>query len=78
MKIEGVYTTGQVAKICRVSAQTVNRWVDEGILQGYCIPGSSHRRVPKEVLRRFMYANSIPAEWLGKELKKEDDHEQIS
>ena len=33
-----VFTTGQVAKICKVAPRTVSKWFDSGRLKGYRIP----------------------------------------
>ena len=38
-----VFTTGQVAKICKVAPRTVSKWFDSGRLRGYRIPGSQDR-----------------------------------
>ncbi len=54
-------TTGEASRICGVSQQTIIRWFDERRLQGYIIPGSSHRRILKESLYEFMKANGIKA-----------------
>jgi excisionase family DNA binding protein len=43
-----VFTTGQVAKICKVAPRTVSKWFDSGRLKGYRIPGSQDRRIPRE------------------------------
>jgi len=48
-----VFTTGQVAKICKVAPRTVSKWFDSGRLRGYRIPGSQDRRIPREHLLRF-------------------------
>ena len=45
-----VFTTGQVAKICKVAPRTVSKWFDSGRLRGYRIPGSQDRRIPREYL----------------------------
>src|SRR6266850_758267 len=45
-----VFTTGQVAKICKVAPRTVSKWFDSGRLRGYRIPGSQDRRIPREIL----------------------------
>ena len=47
-----VFTTGQVAKICKVAPRTVSKWFDSGRLRGYRIPGSQDRRIPREHLGR--------------------------
>lgn len=57
-----VYTTGQVAQICRVAPRTVTKWFDNGQLKGYRIPGSKDRRIPANELIRFMRANHIPSD----------------
>ena len=35
-----VYTTGEAAKICKVSQQTIIRCFDSGQLKGFRVPGS--------------------------------------
>ena len=59
-----VYTTGDVARICRISQQTVIRVFDERILKGFVIPGCTHRRVPHASLVKFMQDSGIPLDWL--------------
>ncbi|MFA6426095.1 MAG: helix-turn-helix domain-containing protein, partial [Phycisphaerae bacterium] len=34
-----IFTTGQVAQICKVAPRTVTKWFDTGQLKGYRIPG---------------------------------------
>lgn len=57
-----VYTTGQVAKICKVAPRTVSKWFDSGHLKGYRIPGSQDRRIPHENLIKFLKENGMPTE----------------
>jgi len=57
-----VFTTGQVAKICRVAPRTVSKWFDSGDLQGYRIPGSQDRRIPRKTLLKFLRAHNMPTE----------------
>lgn len=59
-----VFTTGEVARICNVSQQTVIRCFDNGRLKGFRVPGSRFRRIPRESLISFMKANAIPLEHL--------------
>ena len=59
-----VFTTGEAAQVCKVSQQTIIRCFDSGRLQGFRVPGSRFRRIPREELIRFMRANSIPTETL--------------
>ena len=55
-----VFTTGQVAKICKVAPRTVSKWFDSGRLRGYRIPGSQDRRIPRESLIRFLKEHGMP------------------
>ena len=65
-----VFTTGQVAKICKVAPRTVSKWFDSGRLRGYRIPGSQDRRIPREHLIKFLKEHGMP---LG-ELEEEGWH----
>ncbi|MBO6514194.1 MAG: response regulator [Phycisphaerales bacterium] len=55
-----VFTTGEAAQVCKVSQQTIIRCFDSGRLNGFRVPGSRFRRIPREELLRFMQANEIP------------------
>jgi two-component system, OmpR family, response regulator RpaA len=59
-----VFTTGEAAKICKVSQQTIIRCFDNGQLKGFRVPGSRFRRIPREMLYRFMKDNGIPTDAL--------------
>ncbi len=59
-----VFTTGEAAKICKVSQQTIIRCFDSGQLKGFRVPGSRFRRIPRESLFRFMKENGIPTDAL--------------
>jgi two-component system, OmpR family, response regulator len=58
--MKNVFTTGEVADICKVSQQTVIRCFDSGKLKGFRVPGSKFRRIPRDSLMMFMRENSIP------------------
>ena len=60
-----IFTTGEAAEVCKVSQQTIIRCFDSGRLQGFRVPGSRFRRIPRGELIRFMRANDIPLEPLG-------------
>ena len=60
--MKDVLTTGQVAKICKVTIRTVIKWFESGRLQGYKIPESKDRRIPRESLRRFLLEYGVPHE----------------
>lgn len=55
-----VFSTGEAAMLCNVSQQTIIRCFDSGRLQGFRVPGSKFRRIPREELIRFMRENGIP------------------
>lgn len=67
---KSVYTTGEVAKICKVSQQTVIRCFDSGRLKGFRVPGSRFRRIPRESLILFMKSNGIPLDHLESGTKR--------
>jgi excisionase family DNA binding protein len=58
--MKDVYSTGEAAKICRVSQQTIIRCFDAGKLNGFYVPGSRFRRIPRDSLTKFMKENAIP------------------
>lgn len=55
-----IFTTGQVAEICKVAPRTVSKWFDSGRLRGYRVPGSQDRRIPRECLIRFLKEYGMP------------------
>jgi len=78
--MKNVYTTGEVAQICKVSQQTVIRCFDSGRLRGFRVPGSRFRRIPRENLIQFMKENNIPLDQLDSGKKRilvVDDDEAI-
>ncbi|MEK6798720.1 MAG: response regulator [Planctomycetota bacterium] len=62
LQTKQVFTTGEVAQICKVSQQTVIRCFDSGRLKGFRVPGSRFRRIPRDALVAFMKGNQIPME----------------
>ena len=75
-----VFTTGEAAKICKVSQQTIIRCFDSGQLRGFRVPGSRVRRIPRDVLYRFMKENGIPTDALESGRRKAlivDDDEEL-
>ncbi len=59
-KMKDLFTTGEAAEICRVSQQTIIRCFDAGRLEGFRVPGSRFRRIPRQNLIKFMKDNNIP------------------
>ncbi len=76
-----VFTTGEAARICKVSQQTIIRCFDSGQLKGFRVPGSRFRRIPRDILFRFMKENGIPTDALEsgkrKALVVDDDEELV-
>jgi len=76
-----VFTTGEAAKICKVSQQTIIRCFDNGSLKGFRVPGSRFRRIPREQLFSFMKDNGIPTDALESSKRKvlivDDDEELV-
>jgi excisionase family DNA binding protein len=76
-----VFTTGEAAKICNVSQQTIIRCFDSGQLKGFRVPGSRFRRIPRDVLYKFMKDNGIPTDALESGKRKalivDDDAELV-
>lgn len=76
-----LFTTGEAADICRVSQQTIIRCFDSGRLEGFRVPGSRFRRIPREALLKFMKVNAIPLDGLDSGKKKvlivDDDAEIV-
>ena len=58
--MKDLFTTGEAAGICRVSQQTIIRCFDAGRLEGFRVPGSRFRRIPRQNLVKFMKDNNIP------------------
>jgi excisionase family DNA binding protein len=76
-----VFTTGEAAKICKVSQQTIIRCFDSGQLKGFRVPGSRFRRIPRGELFSFMKDNGIPTDSLESGKRKilivDDDEELV-
>jgi len=81
MATKTVFTTGEAAKICKVSQQTIIRCFDSGQLKGFRVPGSRFRRIPREQLYIFMRDNGIPTDALDSGKRKvlivDDDQELV-
>ena len=81
MTTKTVFTTGEAAKICKVSQQTIIRCFDNGTLKGFRVPGSRFRRIPRDQLYSFMRDNGIPTDALESGKRKvlivDDDQELV-
>ena len=81
MTTKTVFTTGEAAKVCKVSQQTIIRCFDNGTLKGFRVPGSRFRRIPRDQLYAFMKDNGIPTDALESGKRKvlvvDDDEELV-
>ena len=79
--MKDLFTTGEAADVCKVSQQTIIRCFDAGRLEGFRIPGSKFRRIPRHNLVKFMKENNIPFDSLESGKKKvlivDDDAEIV-
>jgi excisionase family DNA binding protein len=80
-KMKDLFTTGEAAEICKVSQQTIIRCFDAGRLEGFRVPGSRFRRIPRQSLVKFMQENKIPLETIESGKRKvlivDDDAEIV-
>src|SRR5437879_13376976 len=80
-RMKTVFTTGEAAKVCKVSQQTIIRCFDNGQLKGFRVPGSRFRRITREALYKFMKDNGIPTDALESGKRKvllvDDDAELV-
>jgi len=79
--MKDLFSTGEAAEICRVSQQTIIRCFDSGRLEGFRVPGSRFRRIPRQSLIKFMKDNNIPLDNLESGKKRilivDDDAEIV-
>jgi len=79
--MKDLFTTGEAAEICRVSQQTIIRCFDAGRLEGFRVPGSRFRRIPRQNLVKFMKDNNIPLDTIESGKRKvlivDDDAEIV-
>ena len=78
--MKDLFTTGEAAEVCKVSQQTIIRCFDSGRLEGFRVPGSKFRRIPRLSLIKFMKDNSIPLDSIDSGKRKVlivDDDEEI-
>ena len=79
--MKDLYTTGEAAEVCKVSQQTIIRCFDSGRLEGFRVPGSKFRRIPRQSLVKFMKENNIPLDAIDSGKRKvlvvDDDPEIV-
>lgn len=71
------YTTGQVARICKVTPRTIINWTNQGKLEHFKVPNSADRRITRNALMSFLkkYNLEIPPEL--KDVGRIDLHEVV-
>ena len=57
---KATFTTGEIAKILDVNINTVVKWFETGLLEGYKLPGSHARRIPRSELIDFLAKRDFP------------------
>ena len=79
--MKDLFTTGEAAEVCKISQQTIIRCFDAGRLEGFRVPGSRFRRIPRVNLIKFMKDNSIPLDAIDSGKRKilivDDDAEIV-
>ena len=73
-----VYTTRDAAKICMCSQQNIIRCIDNEVIKGYRLPGSTHRRILASELYKYMIKKNIPITNFPKEDIPKDDLESLA
>ena len=62
-----VLTTGEVARMLKVTTNTVVKWFESGLLEGYTFPGTRTRRVMRASFEKFCKKRGIPIERIQRE-----------
>jgi len=53
-------TTGDFAELCGVDHRTVLRWIKQGRIQAFQLPGRGDHRIPRETCLAFLRQHGIP------------------
>ena len=64
---QDIFTASDIAKIARTSRQTVNRWLNNGEMNGYRFTKTGDWRVSRKELINFLKSNNIPLDLLRDE-----------
>ncbi|MHC4664077.1 MAG: helix-turn-helix domain-containing protein [Planctomycetota bacterium] len=67
MRQKEVYTSGDIARILKVTTNTVTKWFDQGVIKGYTLPGSKARRITASDFEAFIKRHEVPVGRLQKE-----------
>ncbi|ODN41937.1 response regulator [Piscirickettsia litoralis] len=55
-----ILTTGDAAKLCGVTVKTIIRWIDQGKLNAFKLPGRGDHRILRNEMIDFLKVNNIP------------------
>lgn len=64
-KESAMLTTGDVARATGLSIQKIGQLVDAGVLKGFKIPGSTHRRIHRDDFVKFCEQYNIPVDLMA-------------
>lgn len=80
--VKDVFGASDVARICRMSRQTVNRWLHSGTLRGFRATKTSDWKITRKELVQFMKNSGIPLYFFEEEVKTKvlvvDDENSIT
>jgi len=66
-----IFTTGEIARMCKVNLRTVVSWIKQGLLKSYKLPGArGDNRIEYRILIAFLKEHSIP---IPQELKEKNN-----
>jgi two-component system response regulator RpaA len=54
-----LFTCGEIAEMIGVVPRTVAKWIDDGRLRGFRLPGSQHRRARRDDVEKFCVEHGI-------------------
>lgn len=63
-----VLTTGEVARMLKVTTNTVVKWFEGGLLKGYTFPGTRTRRILRNSFEDFCNKRNIPLARIRREV----------
>ena len=64
-----VFTTFEVAKVCRANITSIKNWIEQGELKAFRTPGG-HYRIEKRVLMDFLSRHEMPNPFLKRDSHK--------
>lgn len=59
--LEPLLTVAEVARLCRVSTKTVQRWIGKGLIKGTRCPGMREYRISRRDYEAFALGPPVPS-----------------